>query len=270
MHAHTNLMKYLLLPLAILLTVAVSAQTTDNDKKVFTYVEQMPSPPYSLGEYLGKNIVYPDSARERNIEGRVIVQFTVDEIGNITDCKVLRGIGGGCDEEALRVIKNMPRWKPGKEAGKPVKVMYTQPISFKLEDNNTAADTTTKQTGMDVKDKTGMPNTHSKKVDYAELSGIDAAVVPSSGKASSHIVTEKESGIYVYVSQMPEPGYDLDAYLRKNLRYPTEAKSNNIQGYVLVGFIINKDGSISECSVYKGLDSKCDEEAIRLIKAMPH
>ena len=271
MHAYTNLMKYLLLPLALLINVFAKAQTDNNNRKIFTYVDQMPAPPYNLGEYLGQNIRYPDSARMNNITGRVIIQFVVTEDGSITDCNVLRGIGGGCDEEALRVIKNMPRWKPGiAKGGKKVKVQYTQPISFTLEDDNIVTDTPANQTGMDAKDKTGMPITHSKKVDYAELSGIDAAVVPSSGKASSHIVTEKESGIYVYVSQMPEPGYDLDAYLRKNLRYPTAAKSNNIQGYVVVGFIINKDGSISECTVYKGLDSKCDEEAIRLIKAMPH
>lgn len=239
-------MKYLLLPLAILLTVAVSAQTTDNDKKVFTYVEQMPSPAYSLGEYLGNNIVYPDSARERNIEGRVIVQFTVDEVGNITDSKVLRGIGGGCDEEALRVIKSMPRWRPGKSDGKPVKVMYTQPISFKLEEDGKGADSISKLAKDDQLAEVPMP--------------VAKTPVPN--------VPEEEK-IYTYVESMPKFDGDLMRYLSKHVKYPPEDRKNQISGRVVVQFTVEEDGRVSHAEVIRSLSPSCDYEAITAISGMP-
>lgn len=101
--------------------------------QVYQFVEQMPKPEYDMGEYLSKHLQYPANAREAGIGGRVAVQFVVNEDGSITDVKVTRGIGGGCDQEAMRVVSQMPKWKPGKQNGKAVKVMYTQPITFRLE-----------------------------------------------------------------------------------------------------------------------------------------
>ena len=106
------------------------------EEEVFKFVEQMPSFPdgeKALMEYLAKNIKYPSIARENGIEGRVIVGFVVSKTGNIEQVKVIRGIGGGCDEEAAKVIKSMPNWTPGKHNGKAVPVSYTVPVSFKLE-----------------------------------------------------------------------------------------------------------------------------------------
>ena len=71
-------------------------------------------------------------ARESSIQGTVYATFVVERDGSVTDVRVLRGIGGGCDEEALRVIKAMPRWTPGKQRGKPVRVQFTMPIKFTL------------------------------------------------------------------------------------------------------------------------------------------
>ena len=101
--------------------------------QIFTYVSQMPEPSVDISAYLNKNLHYPDAARENNIQGRVILKFVVNETGNVSDVQVVRGIGGGCDEEAVRVLKAMPPWKPGKNNGTAVKVYYTLPISFKLE-----------------------------------------------------------------------------------------------------------------------------------------
>lgn len=67
------------------------------------------------------------------LPGTVYVQFVVEKDGSISDVKVLRGIGGGCDEEAVRVVKSMPKWKPGKQRGQPVRVYYTLPIDFKIK-----------------------------------------------------------------------------------------------------------------------------------------
>ncbi len=104
--------------------------------KVFSFVEQSPSFPggeAALMDFLRKNIKYPPIARENGVEGRVLISFVVDKNGNIKDITVKRGIGSGCDEEAIRVVKMMPDWKPGKQNGKSVNVMYNLPISFKLQ-----------------------------------------------------------------------------------------------------------------------------------------
>ncbi len=107
--------------------------TIPEPPKIFSWVEQMPAPAFNLGAFLSANLHYPDAARESNIEGRVMVKFVVNEDGHISDVQLDRGIGGGCDQEALRVIAAMPHWKPGKQNGKPVKVYFTQPIVFKLD-----------------------------------------------------------------------------------------------------------------------------------------
>ncbi len=86
----------------------------------------------ALFEYLSKNIRYPILAERNHLEGMVIVQFVVNEEGAISDIVVLKKLGGGTDEEAVRVIKNMPAWSPGKQSGRPVKVRFTLPIRFTL------------------------------------------------------------------------------------------------------------------------------------------
>jgi len=87
----------------------------------------------SLLKYIANQIKYPAVARENGIEGRVIVKFVVDETGKIQNPKVLRGVSGGCSEEALRVLNKMPKWKPGRHGGRNVKVYFTLPIYFKLK-----------------------------------------------------------------------------------------------------------------------------------------
>lgn len=101
--------------------------------EIFTYVSQMPEPSVDMKDFLQKNLRYPEAAKDNNITGRVVVKFVVDEQGSISDVKVVKGIGGGCDEEAVRVIKKVPSWKPGKQNGKPVKVWFTQTINFQLQ-----------------------------------------------------------------------------------------------------------------------------------------
>lgn len=106
------------------------------EMEIFTIVEEMPSFPGGEAkriEYMNKNTFYPPMARESGIQGRVFVTFVVEPDGSISDVKILRGIGGGCDEEAVRVVKNMPRWAPGKQRGKPVRVQFNLPIHFVLQ-----------------------------------------------------------------------------------------------------------------------------------------
>ncbi len=105
------------------------------EEEIFQIVEEMPSYPggaEALYSYLNDNIRYPVVAMESGISGRVYVQFVVEKDGSVSDVKVVRGIGGGCDEEAVRVIQAMPKWNPGKQRGRAVRVLYSVPILFTL------------------------------------------------------------------------------------------------------------------------------------------
>lgn len=102
---------------------------------IFTIIEEMPDFPggtQKLSEYLAKNIKYPQLAKECGIQGRVFVNFVVEPDGSVSNVNVMRSLGGGCDEEAMRVVKSMPKWKPGKHRGKPVRVSYILPVNFRL------------------------------------------------------------------------------------------------------------------------------------------
>lgn len=105
------------------------------EQQIFLVVEE--DPEFVGGDaarmkFLSENIVYPQMARESGIQGTVYLTFVIERDGSVTDIQVLRGIGGGCDEEAIRVVKNMPKWKPGKQRGKPVRVQFRLPIKFVL------------------------------------------------------------------------------------------------------------------------------------------
>jgi len=105
-------------------------------QEIFTVVEESPS--FSGGEearikFLQQNISYPQVAKEAGIQGTVFVTFVVEVDGSVSDVKVLRGIGGGCDEEAIRVVRSMPKWSPGKQRGRPVRVQFNMPIKFILQ-----------------------------------------------------------------------------------------------------------------------------------------
>ena len=105
------------------------------EQQIFMVVENAPSFPggdAARMKFLQDNIKYPQMARESGIQGTVYVTFVVERSGAVTDVKILRGIGGGCDEEAVRVVQNMPKWEPGKQRGKPVRVQFNMPIKFTL------------------------------------------------------------------------------------------------------------------------------------------
>ena len=98
--------------------------------------EIMPAFPGGEGklfEFISKNIKYPQLARETGTQGRVYISFIVEPDGSISHVELLRGIGAGCDEEALRVVKAMPKWSPGRQCGKAVRVVYNLPVNFKLQ-----------------------------------------------------------------------------------------------------------------------------------------
>ena len=107
------------------------------EQEIFEVVEQMPEFPNGgmagLMQFLSKNIKYPTIAQENGTQGRVTVQFVVNADGSIVDAKVIRGVDPYLDKEALRVINSMPKWKPGMQRGKAVRVKYTVPVMFRLQ-----------------------------------------------------------------------------------------------------------------------------------------
>ena len=131
-------MKKLILLAAVALFCGTSAmaQSDDVDDAVFVVVEKSPEFPGgndSLYAFIGRNIKYPEMAKKNKIEGRVFVTFVIEKDGQISSAKILRDIGGGCGEEAIRMVNSMPKWKPGTQRGNPVRVQFNLPIMFQLQ-----------------------------------------------------------------------------------------------------------------------------------------
>jgi protein TonB len=106
------------------------------EKTIFQVVEDMPhfkGGEVALMKYLSAHIQYPEMAKEIGVQGTVFVKFVVEPDGSIDQVEIIRGIGGGCDKEAMRVVKSMPKWVPGKQRGKPVRVFFNIPVKFILQ-----------------------------------------------------------------------------------------------------------------------------------------
>ena len=124
--------------------IGAKAQTADtiNDNiepELITIVEIAPEFPggiQALKKFISSNLIYPQEAKEAGIEGRVFVSFIIEKDGSLSSIQLLRGIGYGCDEEAMAVVKKMPKWKPATQRGKPVRMRYQLPFVFKLENEN--------------------------------------------------------------------------------------------------------------------------------------
>lgn len=106
------------------------------EEKIFVFLEDQPEYPggdEARIKFIANNIEYPEIAKESGVQGTVYLTFVVEKDGSISNVRVLRGIGAGCDEEAIRVVKNMPNWKPGKQRGRSVRAQFNMPIKFILQ-----------------------------------------------------------------------------------------------------------------------------------------
>jgi TonB family protein len=115
------------------------SESYEQEEQIFTAVEQQaefPGGPRAFGQYLNSNLVYPSAAKNEKIGGKVYIQFVINTDGTIQDVQILKSVGFGCDEEAIRLIKSVPRWIPGKQSGRAVRSRFTQPITFVISDNN--------------------------------------------------------------------------------------------------------------------------------------
>lgn len=215
----------------------------DNAEKIFTTIDSVPEFPGgmpALISYLSSNIKYPENARSNNIQGKVVVKFVVCKDGSLCDETIIKSVDSSMDKEVIRVVKAMPKWKPGKQKGEAVKVYYTLPVTFKLQGQ----------------EKDTLPDTR----DYLLKNDN-----PKSNEATQGL-------IYDAVEQIPEfPGgmTALQRFLALNIRFPEEAKKKDIQGRVILRFVVNADGSISNIETQINPGGGLAEEGIRVIKIMP-
>ncbi|NVO21202.1 MAG: energy transducer TonB [Bacteroidetes bacterium] len=110
--------------------------TAKNKDRVFALVQEMPVFPGgndAMAAYFKGAVKYPEEAKKKGVQGPVYIIFIVEKDGSLSETKVLKGIGSGCDEEALRAVKSMPKWQPGKQNGNPVRVQLHIPVNFKLD-----------------------------------------------------------------------------------------------------------------------------------------
>lgn len=207
---------------------------SEEQGEIFQVVEEQPMFPGGMEEmmkYLQKNIKYPKEAMDQGKEGRVIVQFVVNKDGSIVNDSVVRSVDPLLDAEALRVVRSMPNWTPGKQKGKPVRVRFTLPVSFKLNNN------TPKQAA---------------EVKQPEVTGDEIF----------QVVEDQP--------EFPGGMEALMKHLSKEIKYPKEAQDKGTQGRVIVQFVVRKDGSITDAKVMKPVDPLLDAEALRVVSEMPN
>jgi len=199
---------------------------------VYAAVEHQPSFPGGIdafSNYLAANVKYPVIARENNVQGRVIVRFVVEKNGSLSDVKVIRGIGSGADEEAVRVLKASPKWNPGMQKGTPVRTQYTVPVNFALSADSPA-----------------------------EASAGDVA------QNINQVFTAVE-----WQPTFPGGEQAFQRFLASNIKYPAKARANKTEGRVIATFVIEKDGSLTGIKIIRGIGDGADEEAARVLSLSP-
>ena len=211
------------------------ADTTKDSNKIFKAIDNPPEFPgglSSLTKYLSANIKYPIDARENGVEGRVLVKFVVCTDGSLCNETIENSVMPSIDSEVLRVVQAMPNWKPGKQNGEAVKVYYTLPVSFKLDDGD-------------------------------EKSALDSFMNSDANKPSQ---------VFTAVEQMPEFNggtEQCNKFIKENLKYPEDAVAMQVQSSVVMKFIVDETGRILFPKVEKSVCNTCDIEAIRVINSMP-
>jgi TonB family protein len=226
---------------------------------IYQVVEQMPEFPggvEAMMQYVVDNVKYPQDAINEGKSGRVFVSFVVEKDGRVSNVKVMKGVCESIDKEAVRVVSSMPRWYAGMHKGEPVRVRYMMPIKFQARDLTGDGETDAAMVRMEDE------NGHSYHIDRS---------VETDNQRKAGMKPDK-NGVYQIVEEMPQyPGGEkaMMEYVAKNVAYPQEARDKEISGRVFVSFVVEKDGSIGEVKVMRGIGGGCDEEAVRVIKGMP-
>jgi len=306
-------------------------------------------------EFIYKNLSYPATAREQKIEGTVVVSFIVEKDGTVSNAEIKREIGGGCGEEALRVVQLMPRWIPGKQKGEVVRVQFNLPVRYKLQTGSDQKEVTADHSIIYDSDKKelktsvdGVPMVFGMKDDKAEnkplvfvngerllnagmdLNDVNPADIKEINvlkgeKAIAYAGPEGQNGvilialykpgekpvkvpvvegdlrlgippppapaqnsgdvdIFKVVEEMPYfagcedlPKAERKAcgdkkmleFIYQNLRYPAMARENGIEGTVVVSFIVEQNGKVTEPRIVREIGGGCGDEVLRVVNLMP-
>ena len=219
---------------------------TEDDDDIFDVVEEMPVFPggqTGLMEFIAKNLRYPVKAQKEGIQGRVIARFIVEKDGSVSNLAVARrSASSELDAEAIRVLSTMPKWTPGKQRGKEVRVKYTVPIAFKLS-------------GPEVEEIKDSKLMEVVVVGYAPK---DDVITPEVVLESAEIMPKYPGG-----------ASGLMSYLARNIKYPFDAQQSKTQGRVVIQMIVNKDGHVINPKVIQSVSPSLDAEAIRVVMGMP-
>jgi TonB family protein len=193
-----------------------------------------------FAKFIQSRLTYPDDAKKQGTQGITCIEFVIEKDGSLSNIKAVEGksLGGSCDKEAIRVISSSPKWKPGMKDGVPIRTKKYQRIRFSL-DNISAG------TALTVNGK--------------ELQEIDAS---------------NDTTLFLRVDRMPvfaEKNISFYQFVQKNLVYPKDAKQKKIKGYVLVSFVVEKDGTTSNIHIVpgRGLYPSCDQAAIDVVSKFP-
>ena len=184
-----------------------------------------------FSKWVAENMVYPKEAVEKNIQGRVTVQFTVGKDGSVYGVRILRGVHELLDAEAVRVVSASPKWTPGKQKGEPVSVTYTFPVKF--------------QTGPSSTENVSSQSAPADG-DSVPFQMIDEKPTFNGGDAN-----------------------EFAKWVNENLVYPKEAYEAKIQGRVTLSYVIGEDGSVSDVRVLRGANELLDAEAVRVVSMSP-
>jgi TonB family protein len=198
------------------------------DKKLINECSQR-----KMDEFISENLNYANIANNGCVEGTVYVKFIVEKDGAISNGVIVRDIGAGCGQEALRIIQKMPKWLPGKQRGHPVRVQVTVPIKFELKE---------------------------KEALVKEEIFIDVELPPLFPGCDQ---------LEDFWERKKCADFKMLQFIYSNTKYPAMARDSSIDGTVHARFVVEKNGAISNATIVRGIGGGCDEEVLRVLKSMP-
>ena len=247
----------------LVLNASVDSDTLKLEEEIFKVVEKMPllegcqdkeCSDKKLIDFVVKNITYPIDARQNGIQGRVFVQFVVEKNGKLSDIKIARDIGGGCGDAAMAVVHKMNEeinWIPGNQGGEDVRVSYVLPITFKMAEDIVVPSSSNAVVFPPPPPPPAPPVASLASLHYDSIFNVVDKMPLFDGCQTKECSDEK-----------------FLAFLMKNLKYPAEAIEKGIEGRAFVQFVVEKNGSIGDIRLARGLGHGINEASIAVIEKM--
>ncbi len=260
---------------------------TGDGKKAFLVVEEMPTFQGGTIEdfrtWVQGQIKYPAEARVNKISGTVWISFVVDTTGRAVDLQIVRGAGPILDTEVIRAIKSAPLWTPGKQHGQLINVSFTIPVKFILDDQtvdpakkDSASGRASAHKAQPAKSSVISETLNKGKITKRYISAGDIINRPDSSNTvmvEGTVEKVEEEYVFLIVEEMPTfQGGKLDDFrkwLDSNVKYPGEARAQNIEGIEYVSFIVNKEGKVIFPNIVRSVHPLLDAEVLRVLKSSP-